>query len=99
MSALANQPVAGAVRSDKAVFKFYKSGILNTLDCGTEINHAVLIVGYKRSESGSGDYFKVRNSWGIQWGNMGYIYISAKQTSNNSNGVCGILTLNSIPVA
>jgi len=50
---------------DASNWSFYKSGIMN--DCGPEINHAVVVVGY-----GPG-YWIVRNSWGESWGEKGHI--------------------------
>jgi hypothetical protein len=46
-------------------------------------NHAVLIVGYKKirindSDTEAQTVYIVRNSWGTQWGNFGYGYITEK---------------------
>ena len=40
-------------------------------DCSERINHAVLAVGYNEEEG----YFKVKNSWGTGWGELGYFKI------------------------
>jgi hypothetical protein len=46
MNAVAKQPVAVAVNSRSSDFFFYKSGIISSAKCGTEVNHAVLLIGY-----------------------------------------------------
>ena len=66
------------------VFQMYKSGILDSDDCGNELDHAVTAVGFG-SDDGQ-DYYIVRNSWGPTWGENGYIKIAVK----DGKGVCGI---------
>ena len=65
MSAIYQQPVSVAIQADQKTFQLYKSGIL-TDDCGTNLDHAVLVVGYG-SEDGL-DYYMIKNSWGTSWG-------------------------------
>ena len=48
------------------------------------IDHSVTIVGYG-SEQGL-DYWLVKNSWGTNWGEKGYVRIAIKP----GNGICGI---------
>lgn len=57
----------------------------NAFLCGTEMDHAVLAVGYGQ-EDGT-DYFLVKNSWGSGWGIGGYVKIAA-DNSNSGQGVC-----------
>jgi len=82
-SALSQQPVSIAIQADQMSFQGYKSGVL-TSGCGTQLDHAVLAVGYG-TENGN-DYWKVKNSWGTSWGTSGYIKIG--QTDNQ----CGVLS-------
>ena len=73
---------------DSPVFKLYKSGVLDDTACGTSLNHSVLAVGY------TADYWIVKNSWGPNWGDKGYIKIAYKETGA---GICGINQMNSYP--
>lgn len=92
MEALAEGPVAVAIEADETVFQFYKSGVL-TEQCGANLDHGVLAVGYGESKDGI-PYFKVKNSWGPNWGDHGYIYLSR---SVDGPGECGILLQASYP--
>ena len=82
--ALMDAPVSVSVQADQPVFHQYKSGIIDTEECGTELDHAIIAVGYG-SENGK-DYFIVRNSWTTKWGEEGYARIAAVE----GKGICGI---------
>lgn len=80
------QPTCVSVEADTAVFQSYTGGILDSTRCGTNLDHAITAVGYG-TENGV-DYAIVRNSWGPDWGENGYIRIAI---TKNDSGVCGIL--------
>ena len=63
----------------------YTTGVVNTKACFRQINHGVTGVGYG-VEKGQ-KYYIVRNSWGAQWGDKGYIKIAV---TGNDDGICGI---------
>jgi C1A family cysteine protease len=83
-AAIAQQPVSVTVEADQYVFQGYTGGILNSADCGTNLDHAIAAVGYG-NENGV-EYYIVRNSWGAGWGDQGYIKIAAV----DGPGICGI---------
>jgi C1A family cysteine protease len=78
-------PLSIAVNANP--FQFYDSGILDSdsNECDPqELDHGVALVGYG-SENGK-EYWIVRNSWGSNWGENGYIRVAL------GKGVCGINT-------
>lgn len=80
-------PVSVAIEADTLIFQFYKSGIVDDVKCGTNLDHGVLVVGYG-SDNGK-DYWIVKNSWGVHWGDNGYIKI-ARSNNTIDAGICGI---------
>jgi C1A family cysteine protease len=81
-AAVAKGPVSIAIEADQSAFQQYTGGIISS-NCGTSLDHGVLIVGY------GSNYWIVKNSWGTSWGLQGYVNI-ATGTQNNGAGVCGI---------
>jgi cathepsin L len=85
-AAIYQQPQSVAIEADTAYFQTYTSGVLTCESCcGTNIDHAVVAVGYGQDPT-YGGYYIVRNSWGTSWGNQGYVNIGMAA----SPGVCGI---------
>jgi len=56
---------------DASSWQFYSGGVLKT--CTKNIDHAVQATGF--SEMGGIPVWHVRNSWGGDWGESGYIYL------------------------
>ena len=97
MSAIALQPVSVAIEADQMDFQLYKSGVL-TSECGTTLDHGVLVVGYGSEGTETEDYYLVKNSWGTTWGDEGYIKLGRGPQYNDGQGQCGILLQASYPI-
>lgn len=95
MNALAQQPVSVAVEADQNSFQLYAGGVM-TATCGSNLDHGVLAVGYG-TDAGQ-DFYKVKNSWGADWGEAGYIRLGRGPSYNGGAGQCGILSAASFPV-
>jgi C1A family cysteine protease len=51
-----------------------RSGIFNDPDClQDKPNHAVVVVGYGTDTVSSKEFWIIRNSWGTNWGENGYM--------------------------
>lgn len=94
MKAVANQPVSVAIDAGSYDFQLYSEGVF-TGKCGTELNHGVAVVGYDTSDDGT-KYWIVKNSWGADWGEKGYIRM--QRGISDKNGLCGIAMEASYPV-
>ena len=89
MSYIATRPTAISICAKSNAFNYYKGGVLTSSACGTCADHAVLAVGYGTDAQTGLDYWKIKNSWGVTWGEGGYIRV-LKQ-SGRSAGTCGVL--------
>jgi len=88
-------PVSVAIEADQRYFQHYTGGVL-TANCGTNLDHGVLLVGF--GTDGGYDYWKVKNSWGPDWGEAGYIRLCRNCGANRGKGQCGILMSASYPI-
>lgn len=82
VSALDKLPVSITVKADKTM-QHYKSGVLSIPCNGSQINHAVLAVGYGKAFP-KARHIKVKNSWGATWGNEGYMLMDRRDSVNPS---------------
>ena len=74
-------PVAAVVDASEE-FMLYEKGVFDKLCKG--YNHAILVVGYgKKEHEGEENYWIVKNSWGILWGDHGYIKIKQSENYNS----------------
>lgn len=84
-------PIAGAVNSILMIF--YDNGIYEpwySSLCPDNINHAVVIVGYGVDKETGTKFWRVKNSWGPDWGENGHFRII------RGEGACGIAKYNLI---
>ncbi|KHN27806.1 Vignain [Glycine soja] len=93
--AVANQPVSVTIDAGGSAFQFYSSGVF-TGQCGTQLDHGVTAVGYGSTDDGT-QYWIVKNSWGTQWGEEGYIRM--QRGTDAQEGLCGIAMDASYPTA
>jgi len=85
-------PVSIAIEADKPIFQLYNGGVITGTQCGTDLDHGVLIVGYG-TDAKAGDYWIVKNSWGQSWGiESGYVRLARNQNE------CGLNSAASYPV-
>jgi len=93
-TAVATQgPISVGVDAAKSSFLHYQGGIYFEKDCDSvNLNHGMLVVGYG-SDPVHGDYWIVKNSFGTDWGEQGYIRMARNRDNN-----CGIATKASYPL-
>ena len=91
-------PLAVAIDAGDYAFQAYRSGVV-TSGCGLEINHGVVIVGFGIDDV-AGQYWIVKNSWGTNWGDAGYIKIAkdAYVAGTYQSGQCAINRYPSYPL-
>ncbi len=94
--AVSKQPVSVAIQANKRSFQMYQSGIYNDPECGTQLDHGVLVVGYGTDNDLNMNYWIIKNSWGPEWGDDGYIRIA--KDIEDERGQCGIAMNPSYPI-
>lgn len=65
-------PVPVGVYSSHFTFINYKDGVYNDERCNGLVDHAMLLVGFG-TDPVWGDYWLLKNSYGSNWGEYGYI--------------------------
>jgi len=98
MERLTVQPVAVSLYASTA-FQHYGGGGVFDGPCDGEVdrrtNHVVLFVGYGTMDGA--DYFLLKNSWGLTWGDFGYMKI-ARGAGSRGHGTCNLFTRAAYPV-
>lgn len=76
-------PISVGIDAKYETLQFYSSGVYYEPNCDPlNINHAVLVVGYGTDENDQ-DYWIIKNSWGIFWGENGYLRFVRNSFANN----------------
>uniref|UniRef100_M4BGD2 Peptidase C1A papain C-terminal domain-containing protein n=1 Tax=Hyaloperonospora arabidopsidis (strain Emoy2) TaxID=559515 RepID=M4BGD2_HYAAE len=88
IQALKQQPVIASVTSNNPIWKQYIKGVITSCPAAPNVDHATLIVGYDATT------IKIKNSWGTEWGEDGYVRISRSATNM---GTCDVLKDMSYP--
>lgn len=65
----------------------YASGVFSGCQPDTVVNHATLAVGYGIDRQAGKKYWTIRNSWGADWGDNGFIKI---ERHSNDRDYCGM---------
>jgi C1A family cysteine protease len=87
---VSKQPVAVSINASSDDFLFYSSGAFSWAT-GSPVNHSMLLVGYMTQDSTP--VWKLKNSFGIDWGVDGYMYLLRNDsTPDGDTGTCGIYT-------
>ncbi|KAI4387576.1 hypothetical protein MLD38_000003 [Melastoma candidum] len=94
LQAVVNQPISVGIDARDSAFMHYSSGVFSG-PCGTDLNHAVTLVGYGTADDGT-DYWLIKNSWGTLWGEEGYMRI--QRGVEAAEGLCGIAMYAVYPV-
>ncbi|VAH94332.1 unnamed protein product [Triticum turgidum subsp. durum] len=92
--AVAGQPVSVAIDASGNDFQFYSEEGVFTGECSTDLDHGVAAVGYGTTRDGT-KYWIVKNSWGEDWGEKGYIRM--QRGVSQAEGQCGIAMQASYP--
>jgi len=76
-----------SIAVDAELWQFYFGGVFDFPWCGTTLDHGVLIVGYGVATDWVDqpvDFWKIKNSWGADWGEDGYIRVERNENE------CGV---------
>lgn len=79
-------PIPIGIDSTNWHFEMYRGGVLKERQCGKDIDHAVLLVGYTPS------YWIIKNSWGTKWGHDGYLYLERGKNACGINSYASFIT-------
>jgi len=72
------QGMPPSICCDASAWQNYNGGILTADQCGDNVDHAIQLTGYNPSQGG---YWVVRNSWGADWGESGFIWLQYGQNT------------------
>jgi len=86
----ATSPISVCV--DAETWQYYTGGVITSADnCGDSLDHAVVATGWLQANGTTA--WNVRNSWGADWGEKGYIWLAF------DDDVCGVADLVTAPIA
>ncbi|CAI7835292.1 unnamed protein product [Closterium sp. NIES-54] len=87
MKAVSQQPVLVYIATDSDDFRAYGGGLFKGA-CGKDIDHAMIVMGYSLDAT-EGPYWLLKNTWGPEWGEMGYMKLPIFNDSQPT-GKCNI---------
>lgn len=84
-------PLFIGLDADSQLFMFYKAGVLSINNCPKrqqDMDHAMTVVGYGYDSALRMSYWTIKNSWGVKWGENGYVRLAKDQ-----GNMCGIASM------
>lgn len=75
------------VSADGSGWFSYSSGVFSGCNKDSVVNHAILGVGYGNDPESKKDYWTIRNSWGADWGEKGFIRV---ERHAQDDAYCGV---------
>lgn len=84
-SKVVEAPPAVLMDASQRPFQFYKSGVYNG-ECPGVLDHAAAVVGYNTGDG----YWLLKNSWGQNWGENGFMKLGIKSDNPADVGACGV---------
>jgi len=94
-AAVATRPtVSVAMDASHRSFQLYSKGIYSDPACkkaNSQLDHAVLAVGYGVDNATNNKYWLIKNSWGTNWGLKGYFWMLKDGNGTEAN-MCGVAT-------
>lgn len=75
-------PVACGINAEPVIE--YTGGVFDDATADTGVNHIISVIGWGVDSVSGKEFWKVRNSWGEYWGEMGYVRIA---TGHNIIGI------------
>ena len=83
-------PIPVGIDSTSWHLEMYHGGVLEESQCGKDVDHAVLVVGFTPK------YWIIKNSWGKNWGLDGYFYLERWKNACGINSYASFITEASI---
>lgn len=78
-------------------FMYYMSGVYDGV-CETGVNHGMVAIGYGYDEDEQLEYALLRNSWGPNWGEDGYVRVILSERDDADGGKCMMITYANHPI-
>lgn len=94
MQLLTFGPVSVVIDGSHSSFHHYKAGVYKEPKCNlNNLSRALLAVGYSVTKDTKEEYWLLKNSWGTDWGENGYIKLA-----RNQSNMCGIASFAIAPL-